>query len=98
MTYVGKRVRRVEDPRLVQGQGRYVGDLSFPGMLHTGFVRSPYAHARIRAVDLSAARALPNVVAAYTADDLPELSRPVDAAPIPPGIKGHGYVPLAKEM
>lgn len=97
MKYVGERVRRVEDPRLVQGQGQYVGDLSFPGMLHAGFVRSPYAHARILSVDLSAVQALRDVVAAHTADDLPELSWPTDAAPIPPGIKGHGFFPLAKE-
>ncbi|MGH2625324.1 MAG: hypothetical protein ACRDHY_01575, partial [Anaerolineales bacterium] len=52
---VGKRVRRNEDPRLLSGQALFVDDVQLPGMAHAAFLRSPYAHARIRAID--AARA-----------------------------------------
>src|SRR4051812_3231366 len=61
---VGTSVRRKEDYRLLTGAGRYVADLEATDALHAAFVRSPHAHARIRAVDLAAARALPGVVAA----------------------------------
>lgn len=68
--YVGTRLRRREDARLVRGRGRYVGDLRLPGTLHVSFVRSPFAHARISGVDASAAERAPGVVAVYTAADL----------------------------
>ena len=80
-TLVGSPLRRKEDHRLVTGRGRYVEDLRLPGMLHAAFVRSPHAHARVTRVDLAPARALPGVVAAYAAADLPECARP-----IPPSI------------
>jgi len=67
----GARVTRVEDPALLSGRGRFVDDVKFPGMLHACFVRSPHAHARIRGIDASPARALPGVHAVLTADDLP---------------------------
>ena len=57
----GASVKRVEDPRLLRGEGRYLADLTRPGMLHAAFLRSPYAHARIGSLDLSKARALPGV-------------------------------------
>ena len=50
----GARVKRVEDPRLLRGGGRYVADLVLPGMLSVAFVRSPHAHARILGIDASA--------------------------------------------
>jgi CO/xanthine dehydrogenase Mo-binding subunit len=56
--YVGQRVKRTEDSRLVHGRGRYVDDIRLAGTLHVAFVRSPHAHARIGAVDTTrAARA-----------------------------------------
>jgi carbon-monoxide dehydrogenase large subunit len=67
----GARVARLEDPKLLAGKGRFVDDIKLPGMLHACFVRSPHAHARIRAIDASAARALPGVHAVLVADDLP---------------------------
>ncbi|MBI4498993.1 MAG: xanthine dehydrogenase family protein molybdopterin-binding subunit, partial [Chloroflexi bacterium] len=67
---VGARVKRREDPRLITGQGRYVDDVALPGMLHVSFLRSPYAHARIRAVNATAARSHPGVVAVFTGADL----------------------------
>ena len=63
-------VRRVEDPRLLLGHGRYTDDLRLPGMLHGIVLRSPHAAAAIRSIDTSAARALPGVRAVYTAADL----------------------------
>lgn len=75
--YVGSRVARNEDDRLIRGRGRFVDDLPLDGALHGAFVRSAYAHARIVAVDCSAANALPGVARIYTAQDLGELDRPM---------------------
>ena len=68
--YVGTRVNRVEDARLLTGRGTYVDDIVLPGMLHACFVRSPFARAAIRGIDTSAAVALPGVRAVFTAADL----------------------------
>lgn len=68
---LGARVSRLEDPTLLKGQGRFVDDVKIPGMLYACFVRSPHAHARIRATDCSAALRLPGVHAILTASDLP---------------------------
>jgi aerobic carbon-monoxide dehydrogenase large subunit len=67
---LGSAVRRREDPRLVTGAGRYVDDVPVVGCLHMAFVRSPYAHATLDAVDPSAAVNAPGVVAVYSAQDL----------------------------
>src|SRR5579875_3347962 len=67
---IGVRVKRHEDDRFVRGRGRYLDDIKLPGMLHMEILRSPYAHARLRAVDASKARALPGVVAVITGQDL----------------------------
>ncbi|MFI5045483.1 MAG: xanthine dehydrogenase family protein molybdopterin-binding subunit [Acidimicrobiia bacterium] len=69
-SYVGLPVRRVEDPTLLQGQGTYIENLRVPGMLEVAFVRSPIAHARLGAIDASAAAAMPGVVAVHSAADL----------------------------
>src|SRR5947209_5397177 len=69
-TYVGESVGRKEDARLLTGQARYVDDLTLPGMVWLAVVRSPYAHARVRSVDVSAARAAEGVVAAFSGADL----------------------------
>jgi len=68
--YVGARVRRKEDPRLITGSSQYVDDIKLPGMLHVAFVRSSYPHARIRGIDASAAQAMPGVIAVVTGRDL----------------------------
>src|ERR1700693_2439415 len=68
--WFGERVQRVEDDRLLRGNGRFTDDLH-EGAVESCFVRSPYAHARITSVDVSAARALPGVAAVYVAADLP---------------------------
>ena len=59
-------MKRVEDQRFVRGQGNYVDDVNLPGMLHSAILRSPFAHARIKSIDTSAAEALPGVVAVIT--------------------------------
>ena len=68
--YFGERIKRNEDPRLLTGRALFVDDVNLPGMAHIAFVRSPYAHAHIRSIDMSAARALPGVIAVYSAADL----------------------------
>lgn len=74
--YTGASVKRSEDPRILTGAGRYIADLKLPGMLHAAFVRSPLAHGRVLAVDASAARALPGVVAVLTGADLEAVTIP----------------------
>ena len=69
-TGIGQRVPRQEDATLVRGGGQYTDDLALDGQLHAAFVRSPYAHAIIRGIVASGARALKGVVAVYTAEDL----------------------------
>lgn len=68
--YTGTRVHRVEDARLLTGRGTFVDDVTRPGMLHAGFVRSPFARARINRIDTTAALALPGVRAVFVAADL----------------------------
>ncbi len=74
---IGSSPRRKEDRRLLVGAGRYLDDLTREGMLHLGVVRSLHAHARILKVDAREALALPGVLAAWSAADLPELARPI---------------------
>jgi len=74
--YTGASVKRSEDPRILTGAGRYVDDIKLPGMLHAAFVRSPLAHARVLSADVSAARALPGVVAALTGAELETMTVP----------------------
>ena len=69
-TGIGAAVRRKEDQRFITGRGHYTGDISRPGQTYAVFVRSPHAHARIKAVDSAAASALPGVLAILTGSDL----------------------------
>ncbi len=68
----GQSVKRVEDVRLLTGQGKFTDDLQRDGMLYGVTLRSPYGHAEIRSIDTAAARAMPGVVAVYTHDDIAE--------------------------
>ena len=68
--FIGERIKRNEDPRLLTGQALFVDDVEIPGMLHAAFVRSDYAHARILSIDVSAALEKPGVVAVFTAEDM----------------------------
>ncbi len=69
-TGIGASVRRKEDQRFITGKGRYTDDLDRPGQAHAFFIRSPHAHATIRAVDAGDARSKPGVLAILTGDDL----------------------------
>ena len=84
--YIGKPIPRREDARLLVGKGTFVDDLEMPGVVHAAMVRSPYAHAHIRAINADAARAHEGVLAVITAADVPDLLRPWPArmpSPVP---------------
>ncbi len=68
--YIGQSVKRVEDKRFITGKGRYTDDIKLLGMTHASFVRSPYAHAKVVSIDISAAKDMPGVVAIFTGDDI----------------------------
>ncbi len=74
---VGQRVKRREDPRLIQGLATYVDDLKIVGMRHAAFVRSDVAHGRIRSIDTSAAEGMPGVEAVYTGAQIAEFVGPM---------------------
>ncbi len=102
MTWVGRSPPRNEDARLLTGRALFVDDVRLPGMLHVAFLRSDHAHARIRGLDVSAARARPGVAAVYTATDLGDYWQPgpLLVPPVPvPGIVFNlaTQVPLAKD-
>jgi carbon-monoxide dehydrogenase large subunit len=98
MGYIGARVKRVEDPRLLTGRGRYVDDLLLPRMVHVAFVRSPHPHARIRAVRLDAARRAPGVAGVLTGEDAAALCRPYRGILAHyRGMKTGAMLPLARE-
>ncbi|HEY0755406.1 MAG TPA: xanthine dehydrogenase family protein molybdopterin-binding subunit [Ktedonobacteraceae bacterium] len=78
-TWIGKNVKRREDPSLLMGTVTYINDFKLSGMLHGAVLRSPYAHARIVKIDTSAARALPGVYAVLTGKEAAELLGPVPA-------------------
>ena len=75
--WVGYPLERKEDDRLTTGGGRYIADLLVPGTLHLAFVRSAYAHARLRSIDVSKARAVPGVVAVVTGEDIRDEIHPL---------------------
>src|ERR671920_1840874 len=68
--YMGNSVPRKEDAALLAGRATFTDDIRLPGMLHLSVLRSPHAHASITAIDTSAAREQPGVVAVFTGDDL----------------------------
>src|SRR5713226_3395426 len=89
-------VRRNEDPRLLRGMGAYVDDIDPPGVLHAAILRSPYGHARIGSLDVSAARAYPGVHAVFTAADLADFNQPAPlVVPHPSLTHGRTQRPLA---
>src|SRR5579872_643547 len=92
--YVGARVKRIEDPKLIRGEGSYVDDLALAGMLHAVFIRSPHGHARITRLRLDAARAHPGVVGAFAAADLRDIQKAFPAATVE-GMRMAPHLPLA---
>ena len=100
--YIGQRIKRNEDPRLLTGQALFVDDVNLSNMLHVAFLRSPYAHARINSIDVSQALEREGVVAVYTAKDLGDYWKPGPLLVSPPPVKDIVFnektqVPLAKD-
>src|SRR6266481_1628130 len=95
--YVGKRIKRTEDPRLIKGLAHYVDDIGLPNILHVAFVRSLYAHARINGVDTSEALKAPGVLAVYTGKDVADKIGPVPCASALPDLKVPDYRVLATD-
>lgn len=101
--FIGKRIRRSEDPRLLTGQALFVDDVEIPGMLHAAFVRSDYAHAHLKSIDVSAARERPGVVAIITAEDMGDDWEPGPPLVSPPPtvenvlFNSRTQVPLVKD-
>src|SRR2546429_9955819 len=93
---MGASVRRVEAARLLQGQGRFVADLTLSRMLHVAFLRSPHAHARLVSVDTRPARTLPGVAACVTGDEIATHARPIRAESKMAGYNATEFPPLAR--
>ncbi len=79
-TLFGSGIKRREDPRLITGTATYTDDVKLPGLVYAAILRSPYAHARIRRIDASAAKAAPGVIAVYTGADVKDRLVPVPCA------------------
>jgi aerobic carbon-monoxide dehydrogenase large subunit len=95
---LGQRVTRREDERLVTGRGRYLDDIEVPRALHAVFVRSPHAHARIAAIDATAARALPGVVGVWTGADFAQMATTLRVAPPIDGLKPVDLPPFPVDL
>jgi aerobic carbon-monoxide dehydrogenase large subunit len=84
--YFGSSVRRREDPALLSGHGRFLDDITLPGLLYVVFVRSPHAHARIRRIDTEAASRLTGVIGAFKFADLAQWLKPLPSLTTPPSV------------
>ena len=92
----GKARLRKEDERLITGQTNWTDNIQLPGLLHVAFLRSPHAHARITSVDVSAARQLPGVIAAYSGADFADEQGSLPCAwPVTPDIVIPAHPPMA---
>jgi aerobic carbon-monoxide dehydrogenase large subunit len=85
--HVGREMRRKEDPALITGKGRYVDDITLPGMLWASYVRSPEAHAKIVSIDRTVAAELPGIRAVFTGEDMDDIGGPLPLAWVPPGVE-----------
>jgi aerobic carbon-monoxide dehydrogenase large subunit len=94
--YVGKPVKRVEDPRLITGEAKYIDDIQLPGMLHAAVLRSPHAHARIKSINTDQAAAAPGVVGVFTGQDFMDLN-PLPCAWQAGGVENNANTPRALE-
>jgi carbon-monoxide dehydrogenase large subunit len=91
---IGQHVTRFEDPRLIQGGGRYTDDIQLPGLAHGIVLRSPHAHAKIKSIDVAAAQAAPGVLAVLTAADFKAAG--YGDLPVPGGLKRRDGSPQYK--
>ncbi|MFC1922332.1 molybdopterin cofactor-binding domain-containing protein [Chloroflexota bacterium] len=100
--FIGERITRTEDPRLLTGQALFVDDVDIPGMLHAAFLRSDYAHANLLSIDITQAQKRPGVVAVFTAEEMGDEWQPgppnVSPPPTVEDITFHSrtQVPLVK--
>ena len=96
----GSGIRRREDPRLITGTASYTDDLTLPGMVHAAVLRSPHAHARIKKIDTSKAKAAEGVVAVFTGADTDGVIKPMPCAWLIPNsaLKTVPYPAIAKEV
>ncbi|HUA28268.1 MAG TPA: xanthine dehydrogenase family protein molybdopterin-binding subunit [Streptosporangiaceae bacterium] len=95
---LGRARLRKEDARLITGQTNWTDNITLPGMLHMAFLRSPHAHARITSVDVSAARQLPGVIAAYSGADFADEQGSLPCAwPVTEDIVIPNHPPMATD-
>src|SRR5690348_3697730 len=99
MGYVGQRITGLRNRQLVAGKGTFVADIDLPGMAYMAVLRSPFAHARIRSVDTTAALELPGVLAVVTGADVAAETDPIPEAwdPAEVGAKSTRWYALAPE-
>ena len=96
--FIGQRVKRKEDPRFLRGEGNYVDDIQLHGMAHAALLRSPHAHARIRAVNTQEALRIPGVLSVITFQDISHLAKPIPMRlEVHPSFVPYLQYPLAKE-
>ncbi|MGN6673459.1 MAG: xanthine dehydrogenase family protein molybdopterin-binding subunit [Thermomicrobiales bacterium] len=93
--FVGARIKRVEDPKLITGVGNYLDDIVLPGMTYAAILHSPHAHARIKRIDTTAALAHPGVIAVYTGKDLEPEVNPLPCAWLAGGVPNNANTPRA---
>ncbi|MGE3933570.1 MAG: xanthine dehydrogenase family protein molybdopterin-binding subunit, partial [Rhodospirillaceae bacterium] len=97
--FVGRALRRTEDARFLTGRARFVDDVTPPGALHLAILRSPHAHARVRGVDLAAARAMAGVADAFAFADIAAYAKPIPVRLAPlPGVERFQQRPLADDV
>jgi aerobic carbon-monoxide dehydrogenase large subunit len=96
---IGTSIKRREDPALITGRGKYTDDFSLPGMAYAAIVRSPHAHARVKAIDTAAAKATPGVLAVFTAADVQAAGTPgmLPVGWLLPGMKTPAHPMLAAD-
>ena len=82
--YIGSPIRRGEDVRFLTGKANFVDDIKLPNMLHAAILRSPHAHARIKAVDVTRARSTAGVTAIFTFEDIAPFAKPDPGQTVPP--------------
>lgn len=96
--YIEAAIKQDEDVRLLTGQAKYLADWTLPNMLHAAVLRSPNAHARITAIDTSAALAIPGVEAVFTFEDIRTLAKPIPVRVFElPGLADYLQIPLASD-
>ena len=96
--FIGQRVKRKEDPRFLRGEGNYVDDIQLHGMAHAALLRSPHAHARIRAVNAREALRIPGVLSVITFQDISHMAKPIPMRlEVHPSFVPYLQYPLAKE-